>query len=96
MPWKEWYCTWSPGDVHVPADQSNTLHFIKPHGCVRKLAAGHPLFIVTRTELGALTPALQPVAGTMNVGFSYSPLVTVGWKAEEEYIHTIIDTIRQR
>lgn len=96
LPWKQWYCTWCPGDMHVPAGQPGTLYVCKPHGCVNKIAGGNPLFIVTRTDLETLTPRLQPAAEEMNVGFSHSPLVTVGWKADEDYIYNNIDLIRQR
>lgn len=97
LPWRRWYCTWSPGDTHVPtAKQQHTLHVIKPHGCVSKLANGNPLFIVTQSELGKLTADLKPVSGRLNASLSDSPLTVVGWSAEEEYIHDNIQNIEQQ
>lgn len=95
LPWKKWYCTWTPGDHHSPADSKDTLHVIKPHGCVNKLANGNSLFIVTRTELNNLTKDLQPSLRPFRVNLSDSPLVVVGWSATENYIHDNIQAIQQ-
>lgn len=93
LPWKRWYCTWSPKDTHSPASKACTLSIIKPHGCVRKLVSGSSLFIVTRTELGRLTDELQAVPGRVAVDISDSPLTVVGWSAEEDYLHQNIQAV---
>lgn len=99
LPWKKWYCTWQAGDQHIPtAMQSCTIHLIKPHGCVNKLAHGDASsFIVTRSEIDNLPSKLGDiVAGRMNVMFSDIQLVTIGWSAEEKYIHENIDDIKNK
>ena len=97
LPWRRWYCTWSPSDLHRPAvAQPNILHVIKPHGCVNKLAEGKPLFIITTSEIGVLTQELVTVPGRMNAVVTDAPLVVVGWGAEEEYIHKNIEAIKQQ
>lgn len=99
LPWKKWYCTWQAGDQHPPtAMDTCTVHIIKPHGCVNKLATRDASsFIVTREEINNLPDILgDAVAGRMNVLFSDVPLVTIGWKAEEEYIQRNIDGIKNK
>ena len=46
--------------------------------------------------MGQLTDDLQLVAGRMNIGFSDAQLVTIGWSADEEYIHSIIRDIKKQ
>jgi hypothetical protein len=97
LPWKKWYCTWQAGDQHHPTAMQNcTVHIIKPHGCVNKLATRDATsFIVTRSEINNLPNNLGvAVAGRMNVMFSDVQLVTIGWKAEDTYIPIIIDNAR--
>ena len=99
LPWQRWYCTWQPGDQHSPtAIQDCTVHLIKPHGCVNKLAARDASsFIVTRSEITDLPNQLgTTVAGRMKVGFSDAPFVTVGWSASEDYIHDNIQAIKDQ
>jgi len=96
LPWNQWYFTWSPGDVAHPAGHHGTVYVCKPHGCVRKILANNPLFIVTRSELQALTPRLEPAAAEMNVGLSHVPLLTAGWRADEDYICRNIELLRDR
>lgn len=98
LPWKRWYCTWSPGDQHNPNVQGSTLHIVKPHGCVNRLAIRNATsFIVTKSEIAQLPVQLETIiAGRMNVGFSDAPLITSGWSAEEKYIHEKIEAIKQQ
>lgn len=96
LPWNQWYFTWSPGDVAHPASHHGTVYVCKPHGCVRKIQANNPLFIVTRSELQALTPRLEPAAAEMDVGLSHAPLLTAGWRADEDYICKNIELLRGR
>lgn len=97
LPWRRWYCTWSPGDAHTPTTKQDcTLHVIKPHGCVKKLAKRQAVFVVTADELRALPSKLIAVNGRLNVVFSDAPLTAVGWSAAEEYIHDEIDDIKQQ
>jgi hypothetical protein len=97
LPWRRWYCSWSPGDAHTPtAKKECTLHVIKPHGCVKKLAKGQAVFVVTAAELKALPAKLNTVAGRLKVVFSDAPLTAVGWSAEEQYIHDEIDDVKQQ
>lgn len=96
LPWNQWYFTWSPGDASPPAGHTATVYVCKPHGCVRKIRSNNPLFIVTRSELRALTPRLQPAAEEIHVGLSHAPLLTAGWRAEEDYICTNIEMLRNR
>ncbi len=93
LPWKRWYCPWSPRDLYSPTPKTGTLNIIKPHGCVKKLAHGGSLFVVTRTELGILTDELKPVPGRMAVDISDSPLIVSGWSAAEDYIHENIGVV---
>lgn len=94
LPWNQWYCAWSPGDAFGLINHPGTIYFVKPHGCVNKLLSGQPLFVIRRSELQNLSPSLQAIAGQMHAGFSNIPLVTVGWKAEEHYIHDRIAAIQ--
>jgi hypothetical protein len=97
LPWKKWYCTWQAGDQHNPTPLKNcTVHIIKPHGCVNKLATRDAAsFIVTRAEINNLPNNLGvTVAGRMNIMFSDVQLITIGWRAEEDYIHKNIEGIR--
>jgi len=72
------------------------LHVIKPHGCVKKLAKGQAVFVVTADELKALPVKLNSVNGRLKVVFSDSPLTTIGWSAEEIYIHDEIGAVRHQ
>lgn len=94
LPWNQWYFTWSPGDASPPAGHNATVYLCKPHGCVRKIHSQNPLFIVTRSELQALTPQLRPAAEEMHVGLAHAPLVTAGWRADEDYICRNIEMLR--
>lgn len=97
LPWRRWYCTWSPGDTHTPtAKKDCTLHVIKPHGCVNKLAKGQAVFVITADELKALPTKLNAVNGRLKVVFSDTPLTAVGWSAEEKYIHDEINDVKQQ
>lgn len=97
LPWRRWYCTWSPGDTHTPITKNEcTLYVIKPHGCVNKLARGLAVFVITDAELKKLPAKLNSVTGRLKVVFSDSPLTAVGWSAEEQYIHDEIDEVKQQ
>lgn len=96
VPWNQWYIVWSPGDLTAPAGHNGTIYVCKPHGCVRKIVAGNPLFIVTRSELQALTPQLQPAVEELNVGLAHAPLVAAGWRADEDYICRNIEGLRNK
>lgn len=95
LPWRRWYSTWSPGDNHAPSSrQPCTLHLIKPHGCINKLAKGHAAFVVSTSQLNALPTNLNSVNNRVRVVFSDSPLTVVGWSAEETYIHNDISAVK--
>lgn len=99
LPWHRWYCTWQAGDQHVPSAMANcTVHLIKPHGCVNKLATGDASsFIVTKSEIIDLPNQLGAVvSGRMNLMFSDVSLVTLGWSAAEDYIHNNIENIKSQ
>lgn len=96
LPWEQWYTTWTPGDPLPPAGLQGTFYVCKPHGCVKKIRTGNALFIVTSSELKALTPQLRPAAEEMSIGFAHAPLVTAGWRAEEDYLCKNIEVLRDR
>lgn len=97
LPWRRWYSTWSPGDNHAPSSrQPCTLHVIKPHGCINKLANGQATFVVSTSQLDALPTNLNAVNNRIRVVFSDSPLTVVGWSAGEAYIHIEISAVKDQ
>lgn len=92
--WPEWYSTWTQPDPYN-SHSDKTLMVIKPHGCVEKLLAGSPTFLVTDTELNTIGTEMNPHHARLHAQCCDVPLIAAGWSASEQYIHETLQSAAQ-
>lgn len=76
------------------ANKHRVFPLFKPHGCVEELrCSGHAniVFKITKTDLAVQSPVEQQFAeGQVSARAGGSPILAIGWKAEEAYLRQAI------
>ena len=107
-PWKVTEYARVVDKTHMPLlAHANVFPVVKPHGCVRELvrvrnqirSGGVPksvTFKLTSTELNSTTPDQHLVNNNVRSYITACPLISIGWRASEDYLRNAITEIAQQ
>ncbi|MDZ7661043.1 SIR2 family protein [Thiohalophilus sp.] len=87
--WPEWFVSWTQPQNN-PGDSKKVIRVMKPHGCVEKLSEGNETFLITSSELDNIKSSLKANNYNLVADFNTRPLISIGWKAAEDYIRDVL------